>query len=613
MSGLLRSALASVLLFLFLPATSIAQCAVGDEVCLQTTESSQRDESQNLDSADEVTTETFTDEQADLVAQITRNLKRRRLTRPIGDNALEQIQRLQVIHPLHDYSVNGSRYIARIMMVLGRRALRNGDPKLADYRLQQALKFDPSVSRQAELAQGIARLNNNSAVPAPQPESSLEAEQPVLDSGQPSQEKAPEDQRRVPQQDEQRQQQAEPLPDDPAHLALENAPFKGVVTTETFTQEQAELVAGITSDLKLRRLHEPVGSNAVDKIQRLRELHPAHDYSVNGIKYVARILMVLGRQSLRKGDLELASRHMLKAIQFDPQVGRQDELKTAIASAARDAAKDARDAARDRESERNTKAFSEQTTSLTSYLESDSTKSRQTVPPVDIDFVAPVMVALPAGSFLMGSEDGEADERPVHNVVVEAFSMSKHEVTVEQYQVFALATGRLAPQYLPQERNLPVTNVSWHDAIAYADWLSIKTQKLFRLPTESEWEYAARAGTTTKYFTGDTLVNAANCAGCGGQWAGKSVAPVGSFDPNEFGLYDMHGNVWEWVQDCWTPNYNHRTESAVAVELNECQHRVLRGGSWYHDASRASVSYRGNEKTHHRDSGVGFRVVYEGL
>ncbi len=382
------------------------------------------------------------------------------------------------------------------------------------------------------------------------------------------------------------------------------------VTNETFTDEQADLVAGITRDLKRRSLTRPVGNNAFEKILRLQEIHPNHDYSVNGKKYIARILMLLGRQALRRGDLELASRYMLKAPKYDSRVGRQAELKAAISEAARDAAKT-------RETARVNKEQADSGLSLTTYLPGDSNNDTSAEPikqqNEDIKFVAPVMVAIPAGNFLMGSDQGAEDEKPVHHVALEAFSMSKHEITMQQFRVFALATGRPAPQYLPQESNLPATNVSWSEAVAYTQWLSNKTRRLFRLPSESEWEYAARAGTTTNYFTGDTLVNAANCIGCGGQWSGKSVAPVGSFDPNEFGLYDTHGNVWEWVEDCWTDNYDGRSKSAAAIVVDGCKRHVLRGGSWYNDADYARASYRGNEMFYFRDSGVGFRVVHEGL
>jgi len=378
------------------------------------------------------------------------------------------------------------------------------------------------------------------------------------------------------------------------------------ITTETFSDEQATLVAGITRDLKRRNLTRPQGNNAFEKIQRLREIHPNHDYSVNGKKYIARILMLLGRQALRRGDLELASRYMLKAPKFDPRVSRQAELKGAIAQAAREREKR-------RETERVVKKESATATSQVTYLPSDRAETGIPEEQEKVTFVAPVMVAIPAGNFLMGSEAGAEDEKPVHHVALDAFSMSKHEITMQQFRVFSLATGRPAPQYLQQESNLPVTNVSWHDAVAYTVWLSKKTRRFFRLPTESEWEYAARAGTTTPFFTGETLINAANCVGCGGQWSGKSVAPVGSFDPNEFGLYDTHGNVWEWVEDCWSDNYNGRTKSSAAVVVDGCKRHVLRGGSWYNDADYARSSYRGNEMNYFRDSGVGFRVVHEGL
>ena len=378
------------------------------------------------------------------------------------------------------------------------------------------------------------------------------------------------------------------------------------LTTETFTDEQAALVAGITRDLKRRSLTRPIGNNASEKILRLQQIHPNHDYSVNGKKYIARIFMLLGRQALRRGDLELASRYMLMAPKFHPRVGRQAQLKAAIS-----------EAARTRETARVTKEQTDSAMSLTTYLPAesgiDAAKESVEEKKEDIKFVAPVMVAIPAGNFLMGSERGAEDEKPVHHVALEAFSMSKHEITMQQYRVFALATGRPAPQYLPNESNLPATNVSWRDAVAYAEWLSKKTRRLFRLPSESEWEYAARAGTTSTFFTGDTLINAANCVGCGGQWSGKSVAPVGSFDPNEFGLYDTHGNVWEWVEDCWSDNYDGRTKDAAALVVDGCKRHVLRGGSWYNDADYARSSYRGNEMAYFRDSGVGFRVVHEGL
>src|SRR5262249_16038271 len=134
----------------------------------------------------------------------------------------------------------------------------------------------------------------------------------------------------------------------------------------------------------------------------------------------------------------------------------------------------------------------------------------------------------------------------------------------------------------------PVINVSWFDATAYVKWLSAKTGQQYRLLTEAEWEYAARAGTSTAYFWGNQIGrNQANCEGCGSRWDNKQIAPVGSFPANAFGLHDMHGNVWQWVEDRYDDNYNDapadgRTWTSAENCISE-NTRVLRGGSWgYH-------------------------------
>jgi formylglycine-generating enzyme required for sulfatase activity len=126
-------------------------------------------------------------------------------------------------------------------------------------------------------------------------------------------------------------------------------------------------------------------------------------------------------------------------------------------------------------------------------------------------------------------------------------------VTFEEYAKFATAVGRKLPEGEGWGTgNRPVINVSWKDAVAYAEWLSEQTGKRYRLPSEAEWEYAAGAGTETKYWWGNEVgINRANCDGCGSQWDNKQTAPVGSFDANPLGLYDTAGKVFEWVQDCW--------------------------------------------------------------
>jgi formylglycine-generating enzyme required for sulfatase activity len=170
----------------------------------------------------------------------------------------------------------------------------------------------------------------------------------------------------------------------------------------------------------------------------------------------------------------------------------------------------------------------------------------------------PVMIVIPGDNFIMGSPENELDrnpsEGPPHEVTIaKPFALSKFEVTIEEWDacVAAAACPRVPDAW--GRGTLPAINVSWVDAKQYVGWLSQLTGKEYRLPTEAEWEYSARAGTNTRYSWGDDVGMAnANCDGCGSQWDLQQTAPVGSFKPNRFGLYDMHVNVWEWVEDSGT-------------------------------------------------------------
>jgi len=188
----------------------------------------------------------------------------------------------------------------------------------------------------------------------------------------------------------------------------------------------------------------------------------------------------------------------------------------------------------------------------------------------------PEMVVIPAGRFMMGTGSYR------HEVRIASFELSKYEVTFEEYDAFTDATGRMQADDEGWGRGQrPVINISWHDARAYVAWLSKQTGKTYRLPSEAEWEYGARAGTTTNYSWGNEIgINRANCNVCGSQWDAQKTAPVGSFEPNGWGLYDMHGNVWEWVQDCWNDNYEGAPTDGSAWMSGNCSEGVLRGGSW---------------------------------
>ncbi|MCG6870595.1 MAG: SUMF1/EgtB/PvdO family nonheme iron enzyme [Gammaproteobacteria bacterium] len=218
----------------------------------------------------------------------------------------------------------------------------------------------------------------------------------------------------------------------------------------------------------------------------------------------------------------------------------------------------------------------------------------------DCEF-CPEMVRVPAGEFEMGDLQGggNSDERPIRTVrFAKPFAIGRYEVTFAEFDRFAKGKGIDPPNDRGWGRgNRPVVNVSWEAAKKYATWLSEQTGKRYRLPTEAEWEYAARAGTRTAYWWGnDVGRNRANCDGCGSRWDDKQTAPVGSFPANPFGLSDTAGNVWEWVQDCWHENYQGAPEDGSKPWGEEdggvCQRRVLRGCSWSYGPGFLRSAYR---------------------
>ena len=231
----------------------------------------------------------------------------------------------------------------------------------------------------------------------------------------------------------------------------------------------------------------------------------------------------------------------------------------------------------------------------------------------------PEMVVIPAGRFRMGcvsgGDDCDRNERPVHEVDVASFALSKYEVTFEDYERFVAAKGHRWPDAEGWGRgDRPVINVSWDDAVAYASWLSEETGEEYRLPSESEWEYAARAGTTTRYSWGPDLGrNRGNCFRCGSRWDADRTAPVGSFAANPWGLHDVHGNVDEWVQDCWHGNYRGAPADGSAWQRSRgCGFgpdlRVYRGGSWSGYWTYLRSANRRGTAAGSRYNHVGFRV-----
>ena len=278
------------------------------------------------------------------------------------------------------------------------------------------------------------------------------------------------------------------------------------------------------------------------------------------------------REALEAEDFETAERIVGELSGLTPTPGGARGLKAEVARA-REAA-DA-EAKRKREEATERKAEAE-------AKRREAEARRKAEEEQRIAELTPEVVRIKGGCFRMGSpesEPGRDDDERRHEVCVGGFSIGKHEVTFAEYDRFAEATGRSRPDDRGWGReDRPVINVSWDDATEYARWLSEETGERYRLPTEAEWEYAARAGTETAYPWGDRVGhNKANCDGCGSRWDDKQTAPVGSFEANAWGLHDTVGNVWEWTCSVYDGGYGGAERRCATGSAGRL---VLRGGSW---------------------------------
>jgi formylglycine-generating enzyme len=256
-----------------------------------------------------------------------------------------------------------------------------------------------------------------------------------------------------------------------------------------------------------------------------------------------------------------------------------------------------------------------------------SEHSNDTARPADTAHPAPLsnpeikdMVFIPSGDFSMGSADAEAlpDEQPVHRVFLQAYYIDRYEVTNAQYQRFVVSTGRPAPfvdrpwaepynwkgtAYPAGKGEEPVVLVSWEDAQAYAKWIGK------RLPKEAEWEKAARGKLTGKNYPGGDSLEMGQANFDKGFLRKRDIKPVGSFEPNGFGLYDMSGNVWEWCQDWYAEDYYKKSPGQGPQGPSEGLYRVTRGGSWVNDKNFLRCSQRGKSTPDSRSHLVGFRCA----
>ena len=424
--------------------------------------------------------------------------------------------------------------------------------------------------------------------------------------------------------------------------------------------EVTRLLAAADADLKTRRLTSPAGNNAWEKYQRVLGLSPANPEAVAGMERVIESYMALFGAALEEEDFDKAEGYMERIRTLHPdspvledgaqrlQAAKQAQAESEAAEAARlaelERQRQAAEAARQAELERQriAEAVAAQWEAFETALEEEDFDTAATAMEQvrDLDpeesalaenerrlaagrraaekarALVGEMVSILGGSFRMGdlSGEGDDDKKPVHSVRVPAFKLGKYEVTFAQWDV-CVADGGC--KHRPGDKgwgrdNRPVIIVSWNDVRSFIDWLNGKTHRNYRLPSEAEWEYAARAGSTTKYSWGNNIgSNRANCDNdyCGDSY--KRTAPVGSFPANAWGLHDMHGNVSEWVQDCWNENYAGAPSNGSAWTSGDCGQRVIRGGSWYNSGWGLRSARRDVGPRSDRFSDIGFRLAQD--
>ncbi|MEW9572884.1 SUMF1/EgtB/PvdO family nonheme iron enzyme [Rhodanobacter sp. Si-c] len=440
------------------------------------------------------------------------------------------------------------------------------------------------------------------------------------------------------------------------------------------------LLAQAAGLLQQGKADEPVGHSALDIYRQVQQLDPQNAVAEQGVLDVQRVVLDRALAAVAQNDFAGADKVLAEAQAIRPGSQqlhdvrqRVDDMRAARASGVLTQAHSALDAgnlAMAKQLAAQAEAISPQLAGLAAFEQQlvnaqlyASHKPGQVFSDryVDLPGQSPAMVVIPTGSFMMGAADDDsrnAAEQPQHKVSIDqGFAMSRSAITVGQFREFVRESGYV-PDSVKQggasvydersgamhddsdatwqddyaghkaEDNLPVVNISWNDAKAYADWLSQRTGKKYRLPSEAEFAYALRGGTTTSYWWGDGTPNrkVENLTGSrdrslsGRRWNHAfrdyddgywGPAPVMSFAPNPFGLYDMGGNVSEWVADCWHDNYIRAPVDGSAWLNPGCSVRVLRGGSWGSSPEQARSAWRQGADAGVRSGRVGFRVVRE--
>ena len=320
------------------------------------------------------------------------------------------------------------------------------------------------------------------------------------------------------------------------------APSQPVVVPEPPVQDEARtdgeevtrLLAAAEADLAARRLTRPAGNNAWEKYQQVLSLSPAHPAAMAGMARVMESYLALFDEALAQGEFDKAAAYLetIRDMNLDsPLLADGERRLVAVRQAEVERQRQA-----ELERQRQAELERQRQAELERQRREAEARTRE---------LSGEMVAIPAGTYRMGNLSGKGwdNEKPVHSVIVSDFKMGKYEVTLAQWDA-CVADGRCGG-YSPGDEgwgrgSRPVINVSWDDAQAFIDWLNAETGGNFRLPTEAEWEYAARAGSTSKYSWGNSIGNnRANCDGCGSRWDDDRTAPVGSFSANAWGRFSI--------------------------------------------------------------------------
>lgn len=441
------------------------------------------------------------------------------------------------------------------------------------------------------------------------------------------------------------------------------------------------LLAKAATLLQQGNVDQPAGNNALELYRQVQQLDPDNAVAAQGTLQVQRAVLDRALAAVAQNDFKAADEALAEASQVAPDSqalrdvhGRVDSMRQARASGLLGQARSALDSGNLTLAQQladQAKAISPDLAGLAEFGERltnarlyASYKPGQVFTErfVDMPGQTPSMVVIPTGNFQMGAPDNEVgredDETPQHEVTIgKGFALSRTSVTVGQFREFVRASGyqpdsvKLGGASVYDEgtgamrddtsagwqddyagRNadnrMPVVNVSWNDAKAYVDWLSQRTGKTYRLPSEAEFEYALRAGTTSRYWWGDgtpsskveNLTGSGDRSPSGRRWSNAfqgyrdgywGPAPAGSFAPNAFGLYDIDGNVSEWVQDCWHDSYLRAPRDGSAWVNPGCGSRVVRGGSWGSSPEQVRSAYRQGADASVRSGRVGFRVLRE--